>query len=157
MDGMEAFTGYWKRPDADKKAIRHGWYFTGDLGYFDDDGELFVVGRVDDMVISGGENIYPEEVEDVLAKSPLVEQAAVIGLPDERMGSRIVAFIEPASKQCSAKALDQWCLKSAMAAFKRPRGYVFVQQIPRSAAGKLLRRFLRDGDYEMLPGYKSTL
>jgi len=157
MDGMEAFTGYWKRPDADKKAIRHGWYFTGDLGYFDDDGELFVVGRVDDMVISGGENIYPEEVEDVLAKSPLVEQAAVIGLPDERMGSRIVAFIEPASKQCSAKALDQWCLKSAMAAFKRPRAYVFVQQIPRSAAGKLLRRFLRDGDYEMLPGYKSTL
>ena len=157
MEGMEAFSGYWKRPDADKKAIRHGWYFTGDLGYFDDDGELFVIGRVDDMVISGGENIYPEEVEDVLAESPLVEQAAVIGVPDERMGSRIVAFIEPASKKCSAQALDQWCLKSAMVPFKRPRAYVFVKRIPRSAAGKLLRRFLRDGDYEILPGYKSTI
>ena len=92
MDGMEAFAGYWKRPDADAKSIRDGWYFTGDLGYFDEDGELYVIG-VDDMVISGGENILPEEVEDVSPKSPNVEQVAVIGMPDDRMGSRIVAFI----------------------------------------------------------------
>ncbi len=157
MDGMEAFGGYWKRPDADTKSIRDGWYFTGDLGYWDDDGELFVVGRVDDMVISGGENIYPEEVEDVLAKSPLVEQVAVIGMPDERMGAKIVAFVEPASANCSADALDAWCLDSVLARFKRPRAYVFVKSIPRSAAGKLLRRFLRDGDYELLPGFESTL
>lgn len=157
MDGMEAFAGYWKRPDADAKSIRDGWYFTGDLGYFDEDGELFVVGRVDDMVISGGENIYPEEVEDVLAKSPLVEQVAVIGMPDDRMGARIVAFIEPASPECSADALDSWCLDSTLARFKRPRAYVFVKRIPRSAAGKLLRRFLRDGDYETLPEFESTL
>lgn len=157
MDGMEAFAGYWKRPDADKKSIRDGWYFTGDLGYFDEDGELFVIGRVDDMVISGGENIYPEEVEDVLSKSPLVEQVAVIGMPDDRMGSRIVAFIEPASPDCSADVLDAWCLDSALARFKRPRAYVFVKRIPRSAAGKLLRRFLRDGDYETLPEFESTL
>lgn len=157
MDGMEAFAGYWKRPDADEKSIRDGWYFTGDLGYFDEDGELFVVGRVDDMVISGGENIYPEEVEDVLAKSPLVEQVAVIGMPDERMGSRIVAFVEPAATDCSADALDAWCLGSTMARFKRPRAYVFVKRIPRSAAGKLLRRFLRDGDYEKLSNFESTL
>lgn len=157
MDGMEAFAGYWKRPDADAKSIRRGWYFTGDLGYFDEDDELFVVGRVDDMVISGGENIYPEEVEDVLAKSPLVEQVAVIGMPDDRMGSRIVAFIEPASADCAADALDAWCLDSTMARFKRPRAYVFVKRIPRSAAGKLLRRFLRDGDYEKLTDFESTL
>lgn len=157
MDGMEAFAGYWKRPDADAKSIRDGWYFTGDLGYFDEDGELFVVGRVDDMVISGGENIYPEEVEDVLAKSPLVEQVAVIGMPDDRMGSRIVAFVEPAGADCSADALDAWCLESTMARFKRPRAYVFVKRIPRSAAGKLLRRFLRDGDYEKLTDFESTL
>ncbi|MGB0629329.1 MAG: class I adenylate-forming enzyme family protein [Alphaproteobacteria bacterium] len=157
MDGMEAFAGYWKRPDADAKSIRDGWYFTGDLGYFDEDGELFVVGRVDDMVISGGENIYPEEVEDVLAKSPLVEQAAVIGMPDDRMGSRIVAFVEPASADCSTEILDAWCLDSTLARFKRPRAYVFVKQIPRSAAGKLLRRFLRDGDYELNTDFKSTL
>tara|TARA_R110000868_G_scaffold190962_2_gene435101 strand:+ start:12042 stop:13586 length:1545 start_codon:yes stop_codon:yes gene_type:complete len=157
MDGLEAFAGYWKRPDADAKSIRDGWYFTGDLGYFDEDGELYVVGRVDDMVISGGENIYPEEVEDVLAKSPLVEQVAVIGMPDERMGAKIVAFVEPASPDCGADALDAWCLDSALARFKRPRAYVFVKRIPRSAAGKLLRRFLRDGDYETLPDFDSTL
>lgn len=157
MDGMEAFAGYWKRPDADAKSIRGGWYFTGDLGYFDEDGELYVVGRVDDMVISGGENIYPEEVEDVLAKSPLVEQVAVIGMPDDRMGAKIVAFVEAASADCSAEALDAWCLDSTMARFKRPRAYVFVKRIPRSAAGKLLRRFLRDGDYETNPEFNSTL
>ena len=157
MDGMEAFSGYWKRPDADAKSIRNGWYFTGDLGYFDEDGELYVIGRVDDMVISGGENIYPEEVEDVLAKSPLVEQVAVIGMPDDRMGSRIVAFVEPASGDCSAEALDSWCLDSTLARFKRPRAYVFVKRIPRSAAGKLLRRFLRDGDYELNTEFESTL
>ena len=157
MDGMEAFAGYWKRPDADAKAIRDGWYFTGDLGYVDEDGELYVVGRVDDMVISGGENIYPEEVEDVLARSPLVDQAAVIGLPDDRLGSRVVAFVEPASADCTAETLDAWCLDSPLARFKRPRAYVFVKSIPRSASGKLLRRFLRSGDYETLPDFKSTL
>lgn len=157
MDGMEAFAGYWKRPDADAKAIRDGWYFTGDLGYFDEDGELYVVGRVDDMVISGGENIYPEEVEDVLTKSPLVDQAAVIGMEDDRLGSKVVAFVEPASADCTAEALDAWCLDSALARFKRPRAYVFVKSIPRSASGKLLRRFLRSGDYETLPDFQSTL
>ena len=109
------------------------------------------------MVISGGENIYPEEVEDVLAKSSLVEQVAVIGMPDERMGARIIAFVEPAYADCSADALDAWCLDSTMARFKRPRAYVFVKRIPRSAAGKLLRRFLRDGDYEILTDFQSTL
>jgi 2-furoate---CoA ligase len=157
MDGLEAFRGYWKRPDADRKAIRGGWYFTGDLGYLDADGELFLVGRVDDMIISGGENIHAEEVEDVLDRSPLVRQAAVVGLPDERLGQKVVAFIEPASGETSAEALDQWCLASPLARFKRPRGYVFVERIPKSASGKLLRRFLRDGAYDVLPNYKSTL
>ncbi len=157
MDGPEAFAGYWRRPDAAARAIRDGWYFTGDLGRFDEDGELHVVGRVDDMINSGGENIHPEEVEDVLAKSPLVEQAAVVGLPDERMGAKVVAFVEPASAACAAGALDAWCLESALARFKRPRAYVFVRTIPRSASGKLLRRLLREGDHETLDGFESTL
>ncbi len=157
LDGMEAFAGYWKRPDADRKAIRGGWYFTGDLGYLDEDGELYVVGRVDDMVISGGENIHPEEVEDVLARSPLVAQAAVVGLPDDRMGSRVAAFVEPASRDCSARALDSWCLESSLARFKRPRSYVFVKSIPRSASGKLLRRLLREGQYQPLSGFDTAL
>ena len=157
MASPEAFTGYWKRPDADAKAIRGGWYFTGDLGMFDEDGELHIVGRVDDMIISGGENIHPEEVEDVLDKSPLVRQAAVIGLPDPRLGHKVVAFIEPASDDASAAILDAACLDSDLANFKRPRAYVFVERIPRSASGKLLRRFLRTGDYTVLPQFESTL
>lgn len=157
MDAMDAFAGYWKRPDADEKAIRDGWYFTGDLGRFDEDGEIHVLGRVDDMIISGGENIYAEEVEDVLAKSPLVRGVAVIGLPDERWGETVAAFVEPAGKQASAAELDRHCLDSGLARFKRPRTYVFVAAIPRSASGKLLRRHLRTGSYDVLDGYDSDV
>lgn len=157
MQSPEAFTGYWKRPDADTKAIRDGWYFTGDLGYADEDGALFLCGRIDDMIISGGENIHPEEVEDTLADCALVERAAVVGLPDERWGQKVVAFVEPASADASAAALDGYCQSSPLARFKRPRAYIFVERIPVSASGKLLRRFLRDEDYVTLPDYDSTL
>lgn len=157
MDALDAFAGYWKRPDADEKSIREGWYFTGDLGRFDEDGELYVLGRVDDMLISGGENIYPEEVEDLLAKSDLVRGVAVIGLPDERWGQRVVAYVEPASQDASVEALDRYCLDSDMARFKRPRGYAFVKAIPRSASGKLLRRELRLGNYELLNDFENTI
>lgn len=157
MDALDAFAGYWKRPDADEKSIRDGWYFTGDLGRFDDDGELYVLGRVDDMLISGGENIYPEEVEDLLAKCDLVRGVAVIGLPDERWGQRVVAYVEPASHDASVEMLDRYCLESDMARFKRPRGYAFVKAIPRSASGKLLRRELRLGNYELLDEFENTI
>ena len=157
MASPDAFKGYWKRPDADRKTIRDGWYFTGDLGRFDDIGELHILGRVDDMIISGGENIYAEEVEDVLATSDQVLGVAVIGRPDDRWGQRVTAFIEPARPDVTAAALDQFCLASGLARFKRPRAYVFVRQIPRSASGKLLRRQLRAGEYEILTNYDSKL
>ncbi|MDP6872079.1 MAG: AMP-binding protein [Alphaproteobacteria bacterium] len=157
MASPDAFDGYWKRPDADQKSIRDGWYFTGDLGRFDDAGELQLLGRVDDMIISGGENIYAEEVEDVLAKSEQVHGVAVIGLPDDRWGERVTAFIEPAQQNATAAALDTYCLDSGLARFKRPKGYVFVRQIPRSASGKLLRRHLRTGEYEQLSDFDNTL
>ncbi len=150
MKSPEAFSGYWKRPDADAKAIQGQWYRTGDLGQFDEDGELYVVGRVDDMIISGGENIFPEEVEDALARCAGVASCAVIGLPDERLGSRVVAFVEPVSAEVSVEAIDAACLKTGLARFKRPREYVFVKAIPRSASGKLLRRKLRIGEFERI-------
>jgi 2-furoate---CoA ligase len=150
MASPEAFSGYWKRPDADAKAIQGCWYRTGDLGQFDEDGELFVVGRVDDMIISGGENIYPEEVEGALARCAGVASAAVVGMPDDRLGSRVVAFIEPGSADVTCETVDAACLKTGLARFKRPREYVFVRAIPRSASGKLLRRKLRSGEYERL-------
>jgi 2-furoate---CoA ligase len=157
MHSPEAFKGYWKRPDADAKAVQGRWYRTGDLGKFDDDGELYVVGRVDDMIISGGENIFPEEVEDTLLRSKLVAGCAVVGMPDDRLGAKVVAFIEPANDDLSPEQLDELCLKSGLARFKRPKEYVLVKAIPRSASGKLLRRKLRTGEYESFETRTSTV
>jgi 2-furoate---CoA ligase len=147
LDSDEAFAGYWKRPDADAKALREGWYFTGDMGWVDADGDLWVAGRVDDMIISGGENIHPVEVEDALARHARVRDVAVIGEPDEKWGERVVAFVVPAGA-VMAEELDRHCRESAdLASFKRPRRFVFVAEIPKTASGKILRRLLREGRY----------
>lgn len=143
----EAFEGYWQRPDADAKSLHDDWYFTGDTGYMDADGDLFVTGRVDDMIISGGENITPVEIESVLSLHPNVEEVAVAGLPDERLGQKAVAFIKR-SNDVDANALDDYCKTSGLANFKRPRGYVFLKTIPKSPVGKILRRLLISGDYQ---------
>jgi 2-furoate---CoA ligase len=140
----EAFAGYWNRPDADEKALREGWYYTGDLGRVDADGDLWVVGRVDDMIVSGGENVYPLEVEDVLARHPGVLEVAVVGAPDDRWGHRVVAYVV-AEGGLTAEELDAHCLASeTLARFKRPREYRFVEDLPKSPSGKLLRRVLRE-------------
>jgi len=157
MESGEAFSGYWKRPDADLRAIRDGWYFTGDLGYFDSDGALFLCGRVDDMIVSGGENIHPEEIENILATSKGVDVVAVVGEPDDRLGQIVVAYVQPASPAASAKLLDEHCKLSTMANFKRPRKYVFVDKIPVSASGKVTRRLLRAGDYAILTNFETRL
>jgi 2-furoate---CoA ligase len=142
----EAFAGYWNRPDADAKALRDGWYFTGDMGYVDGDGELHVAGRVDDMIISGGENIHPVEVEEVLARHPGVREVAVVGEPDERWGQRVVAFVVAAGPGLTAETLAAHCRRGGeLAPFKRPRRVVFVDEIPKTASGKILRRLLRVG------------
>ncbi len=147
LESDEAFAGYWNRPDADARALREGWYFTGDMGWVDADGDLWVAGRVDDMIISGGENIHPVEVEDVLARHTGVKDVAVIGEPDEKWGERVVAFVVPAGA-LTPEALDHHCRASGdLANFKRPRRFVFVAEIPKTASGKILRRLLRDGQY----------
>jgi 2-furoate---CoA ligase len=143
MGSDEAFSGYWNRPDADAKAIHDGWYHTGDVGRLDEDGDLWVVGRVDDMIISGGENIHPVEVEDVLARAPGVREVAVVGADDERWGQRVVACVV-AEDGVTAEQLDAHCLAShTLARFKRPREYRFVPELPKSPSGKILRRMLR--------------
>ena len=148
LDSDEAFAGYWNRPDADAKALRDGWYFTGDMGYLDADGELYVSGRVDDMIISGGENIHPVEVEEALARHPEIRDVAVVGEPDARWGERVVAFIVSGSAELTAEAIDRYCREaSTLASFKRPRRVVFVETIPKTASGKILRRLLREGQY----------
>jgi 2-furoate---CoA ligase len=146
--GDEAFEGYWNRPDANAKSLRAGWYFTGDTGFFDEDGDLFVSGRVDDMIISGGENISPVDIESVLSLHPAVDEVAVAGVKDERWGQRVVAFIKRRD-YVDAGALDAWCRESDLVNFKRPRDYVFVDDIPKSPVGKILRRKLSAGDYDI--------
>jgi len=147
MNAEEAFEGYWKRADADTKSLRQGWYFTGDTGYFDNAGDLFVTGRVDDMIISGGENISPVEIESVLSLHPAIDEIAVAGLPDERWGQKVVAFIKRKS-DVDAQTLDGYCKTSRMIDFKRPREYVFVREIPKSPVGKILRRKLIAQEFE---------
>jgi 2-furoate---CoA ligase len=142
MSSDEAFTGYWNRPDADAGGIRDGWYRTGDVGRIDEDGDLWLEGRLDDMIVSGGENIHPLEVEDVLARHPHVREVAIVGAPDERLGHRVVAVV--VAEGATADELDAHCLASdTLARFKRPREYRFVSELPKSPSGKILRRMLR--------------
>jgi 2-furoate---CoA ligase len=138
----EAFTGYWRRPDADATAMHDGWYRTGDVGQIDADGDLWIVGRVDDMIISGGENVHPLEVEEVLSRHPGVAEVAVVGAPDERLGEHVVAVIVGTANEAE---LERHCLASEdLARFKRPREYRFVEELPKSPSGKILRRLLRE-------------
>jgi 2-furoate---CoA ligase len=148
MAGDEAFETYWQRPEADAKAFRSGWYFSSDTGYFDEDGDLFVTGRVDDMIISGGENVSPVEIESLLSLHPAVSEVAVVGLPDEKWGRVVTAFISR-SQDVTDSELDAYCAGSTLANFKRPRRYVFVTEIPKSPVGKLLRRKLVEGEYQL--------
>jgi 2-furoate---CoA ligase len=147
LAGDESFEGYWRRPDADAKALRNGWYFTGDTGYVDADGDLFVTGRVDDMIITGGENVSPVEIESCLSLHAAVSEVAVVGLSDDRWGKIVAAFIKRRAP-VDPEELDQFCRTSGLANFKRPRRYVFVEAMPKSPVGKLLRRVLVAGDYE---------
>ena len=148
LSSDEAFAGYWNRPDADARQLRDGWYYTGDLGLIDADGDLVLVGRMDDMVISGGENVHPVEIEEWLVRHEGVIEAAVIGAADARFGQRVVACIV-GRPGLTADDLDAHCLASpTLARFKRPREYRFVDELPKSASGKILRRLLRTTEGE---------
>ena len=147
LAGDESFEGYWRRPDADAKSLREGWYFTGDTGFVDRDGDLFVTGRVDDMIITGGENVSPVEIESCLSLHPAVLEVAVVGLPDEKWGKVVTAFVKRKAPIGEAE-FDQFCRTSGLADFKRPRRFVFVDALPKSPVGKLLRRLLVAGDYQ---------
>jgi 2-furoate---CoA ligase len=151
----EAFEGYWRRPDSNAKSLRDGWYFTGDTGYFDADGDLYVTGRVDDMIITGGENVSPVEIESCLSMHHGVAEVAVVGLPEPRWGKIVVAFIQRRG-DVTPEELDAHCRASGLANFKRPRRYEFVAAIPKSPVGKLLRRQLVAGEYEPERGGESA-
>ena len=143
--GPTVTSGYLNDPEATAQAQRDGWLHTGDIGYLDADGELYVLDRRDDLIVSGGENVYPAEVEEVLRSHPGVQDAAVVGLPDERWGQQVAAAVAPRlGVELEEAELLAFC-RSKLASYKAPACIRFVEELPRNAAGKLLRRAVRDG------------
>ena len=143
--GPNVFAGYWRRPEATAEVFTgDGWFRTGDLGIFDDEGFLTLVDRKKDMVITGGENVYSAEVEDVLFAHPAIAEAAIVGVPDERWGERVVAVIVRRSGSAvTADEVIAFC-RERLAKYKSPREVVFIDVLPRNAAGKVLKRQLRE-------------
>jgi len=137
------FRGYLNRPDVTAERLVDGWYRTGDIVLRQEGGDFELRGRVDDMIISGGENIHPEEIELVLMNHAAVQDVAVVGLPDDQWSERVAAFVVLNKKDVTSTALDQWCKNSTLANYKRPRDYIFVDVLPRNAANKILRGELK--------------
>ena len=143
IQGDSVMAGYWRNPEATQAAIRDGWLWTGDMGALDDDGFLTLKDRSKDLIISGGSNIYPREVEEVLLHAPGVAEVAVVGTPDPEWGEIVVAFVVPQSGAAlDAKTLDAFCLDQ-IARFKRPKRYEFVDALPKNNYGKVLKTVLR--------------
>jgi acyl-CoA synthetase (AMP-forming)/AMP-acid ligase II len=134
---------YWKRPEHTAKTIVDGWLYTGDMGYYDNEGNIYLADRKKDMIISGGENIYPREVEEVLYRYPAVEEVAVIGVPDPYWVERVhaVVVLKPGESVVD-KELKDFC-KQNMASYKAPKSFDFVDSLPKSPQGKILKRELR--------------
>lgn len=147
--GPNIMLGYWRNPALTAQAIADGWLRTGDAGYLDGEGFLYLVDRVKDMIVSGGENVYSSEVENALASHPAVLECAVFGVPDERWGERVHAVVRPrASNQVSESELSEHCT-ALIASYKRPRSYTFTAEpLPLSGAGKVLKTELRKPFWE---------
>jgi len=139
----QVMRGYWKLPDATRRAIDGDWFMTGDAGYLDDKGYLFIYDRVKDMIVSGGENIYPAEVESALFGHPDVADVAVIGVPDERWGEAVKAVVvKKPGADLGAGQLIEWA-RERIAGYKLPKSVDFVDALPRNPTGKILKRELR--------------
>lgn len=151
VKGPNVTKGYINRPSANTEAFKDGWFYTGDIGYLDEEGFLYVLDRRSDLIISGGENIYPAEIEAVLSSHPLIEEAAVVGKKDSIWGEVPAAFVVQSSDgQLKEPALTEYCL-DRLASYKVPKTIYFVDRLPRNASNKLLRRELKkkmEIDYE---------
>ncbi|MCT4654977.1 MAG: AMP-binding protein [Cohaesibacter sp.] len=144
VKGSPVMLGYWRNPEATVQTLRDGWLWTGDMGFMDDDGYITMQDRSKDMIISGGSNVYPREVEEVLLTHEEVREVAVVGQVDEEWGELVVAFVvTTADSKLDDKALDHLCLDN-IARFKRPKFYHFVDELPKNNYGKVLKTELRE-------------
>lgn len=137
--------GYWRNPEATNRALKNGWLHTGDMGYMDEKGYLFIMDRSKDMIISGGENIYPREIEEVLIRHDAVREVAVIGVPDDKWGEAIKAFVALLPGMfVTEEELISFC-RHHIASYKKPKSVDFVDVLPKNNYGKILKRELRVG------------
>ena len=144
MRGPNVMSGYWGKPEATAEALRGGWFHTGDIGHLDGEGWLVVDGRSKDMIISGGENIYPAEIENVLAESDAIAEVAVVGRPDDRWGEAVVAVVVPKPGRSVTEREVMAALEGRVARYKHPRAVVTVAQLPRTALGKVQKAEVRE-------------
>ncbi len=146
--GETVMSGYWRKPEETAQTMRNAWLHTGDVGCFDEDGFLTLKDRAKDLIISGGSNIYPREVEEVLIKHPAVAEVSVIGRKDREWGEVVVAYVVPeSSKPLDTNSLDQFCIEN-IARFKRPRYYRIIKNLPKNNYGKILKTELRKTEKE---------
>jgi acyl-CoA synthetase (AMP-forming)/AMP-acid ligase II len=144
IKGDQVLSGYWRNPEATETSFVDGWFRSGDVGVWDEDGYLYIVDRKKDMILTGGENVYPREVEEILYEHPAVLEAAVIGAPDPKWGEKVVAVVCARSGEAVTGAdLVAFC-RERIASYKKPRHVVFIDVLPRNASGKVLKRELRD-------------
>ncbi len=142
--GPQVMTGYWNKPDATAETLKGGWMHTGDAARMDENGYIYVQDRIKDMIVSGGENIYPAEVENALFQHPAVADAAVIGIPSEQWGESVLAFLVlQGEEKPTTEELIEFC-RSHLAGYKLPRQVEFVDALPRNASGKVLKNQLRE-------------
>jgi long-chain acyl-CoA synthetase len=142
--GPNITKGYLNNPEETEAAFWGDWYRTGDIGVFDEEGYLFIVDRLKDMIITGGENVYSREVEEVLYTHPEVLECAVVGLPDAEYGERVTAYIIPRPGQHIDGADLKAYMKKRLASYKVPKAFIEVDNLPKSSAGKLLKREIRN-------------
>lgn len=146
VKGPQVMKGYWNRPEETAAILQDGWLLTGDMGYMDEEGYFYIVDRKKDMIIAGGYNIYPREVEEVLFEHPAIQEAAVIGVPDPYRGETVKAFVVfKQGQQASEEELEKHC-RQRLAAYKIPRKYEIRADLPKTLVGKVLRRQLQDED-----------
>ncbi|MFZ5643244.1 MAG: class I adenylate-forming enzyme family protein [Bacillota bacterium] len=146
--GPHVMKEYYNKPEETATALRNGWLYTGDIGHMDEDGYLYIVDRKKDMILSGGNNIYPRDIDEVLLKHPKISQVCTVGVPDEQMGEKVKAFVilKP-GETATFEELTAYC-KTHLARYKIPKAYEFVDNLPMNAAGKTLRYILRQQEME---------
>ena len=140
IKGHNIMKGYWDRPEATEESIKDGWFYSGDMAKVDEDGYFFIVDRKKELIIRGGYNVYPREIEEVLYEHPAIQEAAVIGVPDEALGEEVgAAVVLKKGEQLSEDELRDH-VKSEVAAYKYPRKIWFVDELPKGPTGKILKR-----------------